>query len=238
MEKVVVTGGAGFIGSHLAEELSKRGYKVTILDNLFTGKRENIEPLLKEEKVEFIQGSITDSPLLYKLFQDVSYVFHEAAIPSVPRSVENPQAAHEANITGTLNVLLAAKDTGVKKVIYASSSSVYGDTPTLPKKEDMPPNPLSPYAVTKLSGEYYCRVFHRVYGLPTVCLRYFNVYGPRQDPASQYAAAIPRFINRILENKPHPTVELLGNTVIFHDFFIYFPAKGFKLAFIRKDQTT
>lgn len=202
MGKVVVTGGAGFIGSHLAEELSKRGYKVTILDNLFTGKRENVEPLLKEGKVEFIQGSITDSPLLYELFQDVSYVFHEAAIPSVPRSVENPQAAHEANITGTLNVLLAAKDTGVKKVIYASSSSVYGDTPTLPKKEDMPPNPLSPYAVTKLSGEYYCRVFHRVYGLPTVCLRYFNVYGPRQDPASQYAAVIPRFINRVLENKP------------------------------------
>ena len=202
MGKVVVTGGAGFIGSHLAEELSKRGHKVAILDNLFTGKRENVEPLLKEGKVEFIQGSITDSPLLYKLFQDVSYVFHEAAIPSVPRSVENPQAAHEANITGTLNVLLAAKDTGVKKVIYASSSSVYGDTPTLPKKEDMPPNPLSPYAVTKLSGEYYCRVFHRVYGLPTVCLRYFNVYGPRQDPASQYAAVIPRFINRILENKP------------------------------------
>lgn len=202
MEKVVVTGGAGFIGSHLAEELSKRGYKVTILDNLFTGKRENVEPLLKEGKVEFIQGSITDSPLLYELFQDVSYVFHEAAIPSVPRSVENPQASHEANITGTLNVLLAAKDTGVKKVIYASSSSVYGDTPTLPKKEDMPPNPLSPYAVTKLSGEYYCRVFHRVYGLPTVCLRYFNVYGPRQDPASQYAAVIPRFINRVLENKP------------------------------------
>lgn len=155
MGKVVVTGGAGFIGSHLAEELSKRGYKVTILDNLFTGKRENIEPLLKEGKVEFIQSSITDLPLLYKLFQDVSYVFHEAAIPSVPRSVENPQASHEANITGTLNVLLAAKDTGVKKVIYASSSSVYGDTPTLPKKEDMPPNPLSPYAVTKLSGEYY-----------------------------------------------------------------------------------
>ena len=127
MGKVVVTGGAGFIGSHLAEELSKRGYKVTILDNLFTGKRENIEPLLKEGKVEFIQSSITDLPLLYKLFQDVSYVFHEAAIPSVPRSVENPQASHEANITGTLNVLLAAKDTGVKKVIYASSSSVYGD---------------------------------------------------------------------------------------------------------------
>ncbi|HXL02957.1 MAG TPA: SDR family oxidoreductase [Candidatus Atribacteria bacterium] len=202
MGKVVVTGGAGFIGSHLAEELSKRGHKVAILDNLFTGKRENVEPLLKEGKVEFIQGSITDSPLLYKLFQDVSYVFHEAAIPSVPRSVENPQASHEANITGTLNVLLAAKDTGVKKVIYASSSSVYGDTPTLPKKEDMPPNPLSPYAVTKLSGEYYCRVFHRVYGLPTVCLRYFNVYGPRQDPASQYAAVIPRFINRVLENKP------------------------------------
>jgi len=207
---VAVTGGAGFIGSHLAEELLKRRYKVTILDDLSTGKLENIRHLIepsshREESgnsAEFVRGSITDLPLLKNVFQGIDYVFHQAAIPSVPRSIENPQASHEANITGTLNVLLAAKDNGVKKVIYASSSSVYGDTPTLPKKEDMSPNPQSPYAVTKLAGEYYCQVFQQVYGLATVCLRYFNVYGPRQDPGSQYAAVIPRFIQKVLDNKP------------------------------------
>ena len=140
--------------------------------------------------------------LLQKIFQGIDYVFHQAAIPSVPRSTANPLASHEANITGTLNVLLAARDNGVKKVIYASSSSVYGDTPTLLKKEDMLPNPQSPYAVTKLAGEYYCQVFQEVYGLPTVCLRYFNIYGPRQDPNSQYAAVIPRFISRVSQEKP------------------------------------
>jgi len=214
---VAVTGGAGFIGSHLAEELLKRRYKVIILDDLSTGKLENIRLLTKGEgtrniqdkpgeesrnSVEFVHGSITDLPLLRNVFQGIDYVFHQAAVPSVPRSIENPQATHEANITGTLNVLLAAKDNGVKKVIYASSSSVYGDTPTLPKKEDMSTNPQSPYAVTKLAGEYYCRVFHQVYGLPTVCLRYFNVYGPRQDPNSQYAAVIPGFIRKVLDNRP------------------------------------
>jgi len=163
LKKVVVTGGAGFIGSHLAEELARRDYYVIILDDLSTGKMENIEPLLGKDNAEFIRGSITDLPLLQKLFQGIDYVFHQAAIPSVPRSVENPLASHEANITGTLNVLLAARDNSVKKVIYASSSSVYGDTPTLPKREDMPPNPQSPYAVTKLCGEYYCCVFQDVY---------------------------------------------------------------------------
>ncbi len=202
MKKVIVTGGAGFIGSHLTEELAKRGYYVIILDDLSTGKTENIEPLLKNENVKFIQGSVTDLPVLQKLFQDVHYVFHLAAIPSVPRSIENPLASHEVNVTSTLKVLLTAKDNGIKKVIYASSSSVYGDTPTLPKREDMLPNPLSPYAVTKLTGEYYCRVFKEVYGLPTVCLRYFNVYGPRQDPNSQYSAVIPRFIKSVSEGKP------------------------------------
>jgi UDP-glucose 4-epimerase len=208
MKKVVVTGGAGFIGSHLAEELVRRGYDVLIMDDLSTGKRENIVPLLSpithhpSPVTRFVEGSITDLPLLQKLFQGVDYVFHQAAIPSVPRSIENPQASHEANITGTLNVLIAARDNSVKKVIYASSSSVYGDTPTLPKKEDMSPNPQSPYAVTKLCGEYYCRVFSDVYGFPTVCLRYFNVYGPRQDPNSQYAAVVPRFIKRVSEESP------------------------------------
>ena len=202
MKKVVVTGGAGFIGSHLAEELARRDYRVIILDDLSTGKVENIEDLLGKENVEFIKGSITDLPLLRELFRGVDYVFHQAALPSVPRSIENPQASHEVNVSGTLNVLLAARENSIKKVLYTSSSSVYGDIPTLPKKEDMVPHPLSPYAVTKLAGEYYCQVFHQVYGLPTVCLRYFNVYGPRQDPNSQYAAVIPSFIKRALEGNP------------------------------------
>lgn len=201
MKKVAVTGGAGFIGSHLAELLSSRGYHVIIVDDLSTGNMGNIEPLLKSVNVEFLQGSILDLPLLQKVFQGVYYVFHEAALPGVPRSIDSPQYSHEANLTGTLNVLLSARDNHVNKVIYASSSSVYGDTRTLPKREDMLPNPLSPYAVTKLAGEYYCRVFHQVYGLPTVCLRYFNVYGPKQDPDSQYAAVIPWFIKRTYEGK-------------------------------------
>ncbi len=202
MQKLIVTGGAGFIGSHLAELLLSRGYHVIIIDDLSTGKMANIERLLKRANVEFIQGSITDLPLLQRLFQGAYYVFHQAAIPGVPLSIDSPQFSHEVNITGTLNVLLAARDNHVKKVIYASSSSVYGDTKTLPKREDMVPSPLSPYAVTKLAGEYYCRVFHQVYGLATVCLRYFNVYGPRQDPNSQYAAVIPKFIKSSCEGKP------------------------------------
>lgn len=201
-KKAVVTGGAGFIGSHLAEALSARGYQVVILDDLSTGKKENIEHLLKEENAELVEGSITELPLLQELFQGVHYVFHQAALPSVPRSIKHPQAAHEVNATGTLNVLLAARDNSVRKVVYASSSSVYGDKPTLPKTEDMLPEPQSPYAVSKLVGEYYCRVFHQVYALPSICLRYFNVYGPRQDPNSEYAAVIPRFIQRISEGNP------------------------------------
>ncbi len=214
-KKVIITGGAGFIGSHLAEELVKRGYYVVILDNLSTGKRENITELLKNGNVEFIQGSITDLSLLQPMFRGVQYVFHQAALGSVPRSVANPLASHETNITGTLNVLLAARDNKVKKVILASSSSVYGDTPTLPKKEDMPPHPLSPYAVTKLSGEYYSQVFQEVYQLPTVCLRYFNVYGPRQDPNSQYAAVIPNFIKKA-NNSESPVI--FGNGEQTRDF--------------------
>lgn len=197
--KVIVTGGAGFIGSHLAEELAKRGYHVVILDDLSTGKTENISHLVNStdsinpitQRTEFIQGSITDLPLLRRIFKGARYIFHQAAIPSVPRSIESPLASHEANVTGTLNVLLAARNNHVKKVIYASSSPVYGVTPTLPKREDMPPNPQPPYAVAKVAGEYYCKAFQEVYSLPTVCLRYFNVYGPGQDPNSQYAAVIP-----------------------------------------------
>jgi UDP-glucose 4-epimerase len=199
MGKIVITGGAGFIGSHLAEELTRQGHHVIILDDLSTGKKENIEALLGKDNTEFIQGSITELPLLQKVFHGVHSVFHQAAVTSVPRSIKNPQLSHAVNATGTLNVLLAARENGVRKVIYASSSSVYGDTPTLPKKEDMPPNPQSPYAVSKLTGEYYCRVFQQVYALPTVCLRYFNVYGPRQDPDSPYAAVIPAFLRKLFQ---------------------------------------
>jgi UDP-glucose 4-epimerase len=202
MKRVVVTGGAGFIGSHLADELVRQGYQVVILDDLSTGKPENIAQLLTRENLEFVQGSVTDLPLLQKLFHSVDHVFHLAAIPSVARSIGDPRVSHEANITGTLNVLLAARDNGVRKVIYASSSSVYGDTIILPKREDMLPNPQSPYAVSKLAGEYYCQVFQGIYGLPTVCLRYFNIYGSRQDPDSEYAAVIPRFIKRASAGSP------------------------------------
>lgn len=198
--KVLVTGGAGFIGSHLAEELAKDN-EVIILDNLSTGKLENIKNIAELKNVNFIRGSVADLPFLKGVFKDIDYVFHQAAIPSVPRSIQHPENSNEANVTGTLNVLIAAKDSGVKKVVFASSSSVYGDTPTLPKSEDMPVNPLSPYAVTKATGEFYCRVFQEIYGLSTISLRYFNVFGPRQDPNSQYAAVIPKFITAILRDE-------------------------------------
>ena len=196
--KVVVTGGAGFIGSNLAEELIKK-HEVTVIDNLLTGRKENLDQII--ERINFIEGSITDLDLLKKTFSGADTVFHQAAIPSVQRSVDNPIASNEANVEGTLKVLVAARDCAARKIVFASSSSVYGDTPTLPKKEDMKPNPKSPYAVAKISGEYYCRVFSEVYGLKTACLRYFNVYGPRQDPKSEYAAVIPRFVTRILAGK-------------------------------------
>lgn len=198
--KVIVTGGAGFIGANLAEELAANN-SVIIVDNLSVGKKENVTDLLGEN-VKFVEGSIGDLSLLKRLFRNIDFVFHLAAIASVPRSIENPLATNETNVTGTLNVLLAARDSGVKKVIYASSTAVYGDTPTLPQREEMMPNPQSPYATTKLVGEYYCQVFQAVYGLPTVSLRYFNVYGPKQDPNSEYAAVIPRFIKRVSEGKP------------------------------------
>ena len=202
MAKAIVTGGAGFIGSHLAEELARRGYQVVILDDLSTGKMENIKGFLDRDNVTFVQGSITELPLLQKLFDNVDYVFHQAALARVPFSIQDPLAVNEANISGTLKVLWAAKRNSVKKVIYAASSSAYGNTASLPQREDMPPDPLSPYALTKLTGEYYCNIFREIYGLSTVCLRYFNVYGPRQDPQSQYATVIPAFIGRISEGLP------------------------------------
>jgi UDP-glucose 4-epimerase len=199
--KYIVTGGAGFIGSHIVEELARRDDEVVILDNLFSGKIENIQPFLSENNVTFVKGSVTDPALLKTVFEGADGVFHEGAIASVPRSIENPVATNEANVTGTLNVLIAARDCGVKKVVFASSSSVYGNTPTLPKREDMTPCPLSPYAVSKLAGEQYLRVFADMYGFDTVSLRYFNVFGPRQDPASEYAAVIPKFITAILGHR-------------------------------------
>jgi len=197
--QIIVTGGLGFIGSNLVEKLIKHN-EVTIIDDQSTGKIENIQEI-DQDNLTLIKGSITDLNLT-KIFKDHDYVLHQAALPSVPRSISDPKSSNEANITGTLNVLIAAKNSGIKKVVCASSSSVYGDTPTLPKSENMPVNPLSPYAITKMTAEFYCNVFQEIYGLQTVSLRYFNVFGPKQDPNSQYAAVIPNFISAIKNNKP------------------------------------
>lgn len=202
-KNVVVTGGMGFIGSHLTERLLEEN-EVTVIDNESTGKIDNISHLLDHKNLTVIKGSIVDLNLT-EIFKGKDYVFHLAAIPSVPRSVKDPFSSNNSNVTGTLNVLITAKDAGIKKVIFSSSSSVYGDTPTLPKREDMPINPMSPYAITKATGEMYCKVFQELYGLPTVCLRYFNVFGPRQDPNSQYAAVIPKFITAI-HNDENPVI--------------------------------
>lgn len=203
-KKIVITGGAGFIGSNMARTLSKEN-KVTVIDDLSTGYIKNIQGFIDSNAIGFVKGSITDLDLLQEIFKDVDYVFHEAAIPSVPRSIKDPISSNFVNVNGTLNVLVAARDNNVKKIVYASSSSVYGDTPTLPKKEDMQTYPLSPYAVCKLTGEYYCQIFNNIYSLPTASLRYFNVYGPRQDPLSEYAAVIPKFITCIL-NEESPII--------------------------------
>jgi UDP-glucose 4-epimerase len=194
--KYIITGGAGFIGSHIAEYLAPN-HEVTIIDDLFSGKIENLDNI----QVTFLKGSITDFSFLKKAFEGADGIFHQAAITSVPRSVKDPLPSNEVNITGTLNVLLAAKEMNVRKVVLASSSSIYGDTPTLPKTESMSPRPLSPYGVSKLTGEQYSRVFSELYGLKTVALRYFNVFGPRQDPKSVYSAVIPKFITRIMNNE-------------------------------------
>jgi UDP-glucose 4-epimerase len=195
----LVTGGAGFIGSHITERLVREGHTVRVLDDFSSGRETNLQPL--RGGVELIRGDIRDAQLVNDASKGVDIVFHEAALGSVPRSVADPVTTHEVNITGTLNVLLAARDAGVKRVVYASSSSVYGETPVLPKREDMSPQPLSPYALSKLAGEHYASVFKHVYGFDIVSLRYFNIFGPRQDPESQYAAVIPRFITALLEGK-------------------------------------
>lgn len=196
----LVTGGAGFIGSHIAASLMAEGARVRVLDDLSTGHRENIDEISGGD-LDFIEGSVADEHLLNKVLEDVEVVFHEAAIPSVPRSVEAPRQTHIASVDGTFSLLVAARDKQVRRVVYAASSSAYGDQPTLPKAEQMLPDPLSPYAVAKLVGEYYCQVFTRVYGLETVSLRYFNVFGPRQDPGSQYSGVVSRFISTLLSNE-------------------------------------
>ena len=199
----LVTGGAGFIGSHIAEALVNRGDRVRVLDNLMTGKRENLTHLIG--KIEFIEADIRDYTAIRQAAEGVSVIFHEAAIPSVPRSVADPQLSHDVNVNGTFNVLMAARDAGVRRLVFAASSSAYGDTEVLPKIETMMPNPLSPYAAAKLVGELYCQTFTRVYGLETVALRYFNVFGPRQDPTSPYSGVISKFVTALLENQT-PTI--------------------------------
>ncbi|MEP6921515.1 MAG: SDR family oxidoreductase [bacterium] len=193
---VLVTGGAGFIGSHIASALSSSGARVRVIDDLSTGYMENLEEIGGD--VDFVKGSLADEAALSRALEDVELVFHEAAIPSVPRSVENPRQTHIASVDSTFSLLLAAKERKVRRIVYAASSSAYGDQPTLPKVEQMLPEPLSPYAVAKLVGEYYCQVFTRVYKLETVSLRYFNVFGPRQDPSSHYSGVISRFIAALL----------------------------------------
>lgn len=195
----LVTGGAGFIGSHIAAALLERGERVRVFDNMLAGRKINLAAL--GGQAEFIEGDVRDHAALAEAMKGVEVVFHQGAIASVPRSIADPAGSLEINVTGTQNVLLAAREQGVRRVVYASSSAVYGDAPTLPKREDLPTNTLSPYAVHKLAGEMLCEVFTRIYGLETVALRYFNVFGPRQDPASEYAAVIPRFLTMLLEGK-------------------------------------
>lgn len=195
----LVTGGAGFVGSHIATSLVQAGARVRILDDLSTGYRKNLKEI--ESQVEFIEGSLTDDDTLRRAVANVELIFHEAAIPSVPRSVDRPVETHEASVNGTFRLLLAARDLKVRRVVYAASSSAYGDQPELPKIESMRPAPLSPYAVAKLVGEYYSQVFSNVYGLETVSLRYFNVFGPRQDPGSQYSGVISRFMSALLNDE-------------------------------------
>ena len=199
MGTYLVTGGAGFIGSNIVERLVQSGERVRILDNFSTGKRDNIVAF--KDEVEVVEGDIADLSVCHKAVSEVEYVMHQAALPSVPRSIRDPIASNRSNVVGTLNMLQAAKEAGVKRFVYASSSSVYGDSEVLPKVETMTPAPLSPYAVSKLAGEHYCRVFYQLYGLETVSLRYFNVFGPRQDPTSQYAAVVPKFATALLRGE-------------------------------------
>ncbi|HYT66178.1 MAG TPA: SDR family oxidoreductase [Vicinamibacterales bacterium] len=198
MAKYLVTGGAGFIGSHISEELVRRGHAVRVADSLITGKRSNLAHL---QRIEFLEGDLADEAFAKRAVEGMEYVLHQAAIPSVPRSVNDPLTTNRANVDATLNVLVASRDAGVKRLVFAGSSSAYGNTPTLPKREDMPSNPLSPYALQKVIGEQYMQMFTRLYGLETVSIRYFNVFGPRQDPSSPYSGVISVFATALIENR-------------------------------------
>jgi UDP-glucose 4-epimerase len=200
MAHYLVTGGAGFIGSNIVEALIEKGEKVRVVDNFSTGKKENITPFM--ERIEFMEADILDMEAMKDACKGIDYVLHQAALPSVPRSVTDPISSNRTNVDGTVNILWAAKEAGVKRVVYASSSSAYGNKSVLPKKEDMPADPLSPYAISKYAGELYAQIFYQIYGLSTVSIRYFNVFGPRQDPSSQYAAVIPKFINSLMTSSP------------------------------------
>jgi nucleoside-diphosphate-sugar epimerase len=197
--QLLVTGGGGFIGSHLVERLVRDGHRVRVLDNFTTGHRRNLDPVIDE--IELVEGDMQSYERAHNAVRGCEIVLHQAAMPSVPRSVQDPLTSNASNVIGTLNVLLAARDSGVRRVVFASSSSVYGANPELPKREDMPALPISPYAVAKLAGEGYCRSFSEVYGLETVALRYFNVFGPRQDPLSAYAAVVPNFITAAIKGE-------------------------------------
>ncbi len=203
MANYLVTGGAGFIGSHIVERLVADGQRVRVFDDFSSGKRENLAPF--SSQIEIMEGDLRRPEDCRRACDDIEFVYHEGAVPSVPKSVADPATSHQANVDGTFNLLMAARDAGCRRAIYAASSSAYGDQPELPKRETACPAPLSPYAVNKLVGEHYLRTFFLCYGLETISLRYFNVFGPRQDPKSQYAAAIPAFVSAILKNEP-PTI--------------------------------
>jgi UDP-glucose 4-epimerase len=198
-ELFLVTGGAGFIGSHLVRTLVANGGRVRVVDNLITGKRERLSDV--EDKIDFIEGDLADSEVCERVLSGVDWVLHQAAVPSVQRSVKNPLETNRANVIGTLNLLESSRKQSVRRFVYASSSSAYGDTPVLPKREEMPPNPMSPYALQKFVGERYCQLYFRLYGLETVCLRYFNVFGPSQDPYSEYSAVIPKFATQLAKRE-------------------------------------
>jgi len=203
--KYLVTGGAGFIGSNIVKELLRQGQEVRALDNFATGKRENILPLLRNSKLTLIEGDLRSFHIARAAVKGVDYILHQGALPSVPRSINDPITSNDVNVLGTLNILEAAREFGVKRVVCASSSSIYGNSETLPKVETMPVNPMSPYALTKYAQERYCQIFHQLYGLETVSLRYFNVFGPNQDPTSQYSAVIPKFI-RLIQQEREPII--------------------------------
>jgi nucleoside-diphosphate-sugar epimerase len=232
MEKFLVTGGAGFIGSNICKRLVSQGCFVRVVDNLLTGKKSNLADVI--DKIEFIQADMGDSEVAQSAVKDIDVVLNQGALPSVPVSIDNPAATHQHCVNATFTLLLAARDAGIKRFVYAASSSAYGDTPTSPKVETMPTSPLSPYAVAKLTGEYYCSVFYNIYGLETVSLRYFNVFGPYQDPASQYAAAIPAFVTAILKDEP-PTI--YGDGEQSRDFTYIDNVVGANLLAARASQT-